>query len=909
MAEPDAKSSNERRPSPKALLELAAKESRGKLKVFLGMAPGVGKTYAMLSAARAQKTEGVDVVVGVVETHGRSETASLLEGLEVLPRKPVPYRRRTLMEFDVEAAIARRPKLLLIDEFAHTNASGLLHAKRYQDVEEVLRNGIDVWTTLNIQHLESLQDVVQRITGIRVQETVPDKVLERADEIVVVDLPPEELVQRLREGKVYLPENARRAVDQFFKPSNLTALRELALRRTADRVDEQMLAQLRQQGIEGPWPSTERILVCVGSDALSETVIRTAARLATAQKVDWVALHLESRDREIVDRAVVRRTEKMMRLAERLGASTVRLNATDLAGEILAYAKRNNITQIVIGRSKAGPVGRLLNRSLSHDLVRRAQGLSVLVVAPEGGRTSRRPPHRRSTGAWLSTQPLVTSLGWAVGAVAAALLLGEMLDRVAQLQNLSMVFLLAVLLCGIQLGTASAIAASVLSFLAYNFFFIAPLYTFTVAEPYEVLALLVFLVVAFVTGSMAGRLREQAIATRVRAETTQALFDFSRKISGLSKLDDVLWLLASQVSAVGKGKAVILLDQGKGLLIEASWPPDDELATSDWAAARWAHEKLEPAGRNTDTLPSARFHFRPLTGSKGAIGAVGIDPGDGDDSLSEAVTATLQSFIEQAAIAIERIALVEQASKAETAAEGERLRAALLSSISHDLRTPLASIVGSVTSLRTLGDRMSKTDRSELLATIEEEAGRLSRFVSNLLDMTRLEAGAVDIRRDWVDVADVVSSAVERARKAFPRRRIHTAVSEEMPFVRGDAALLEQVLFNLLDNAHKYSGAGSTTVVKAHAEPIRIVLTVTDQGIGIPADALEKVFDKFYRVAGSDGRAPGTGLGLSISAGIVKGMGGTIKAESPLVDNRGARITIELPIEANGAVFQAEARA
>ncbi|MGD9805584.1 MAG: DUF4118 domain-containing protein [Hyphomicrobiaceae bacterium] len=909
MAEPNAKSSNERRPSPKALLELAAKESHGKLKVFLGMAPGVGKTYAMLSAARAKKSEGVDVLVGVVETHGRSETAALLDGLEVLPRKPVPYRKRTLMEFDVEAAIVRRPSLLLVDEFAHTNASGLLHAKRYQDVEEVLRNGIDVWTTLNIQHLESLQDVVQRITGIRVQETVPDKVLERADEIVVVDLPPEELVQRLKEGKVYLPDNARRAIDQFFKPSNLTALRELALRRTADRVDEQMLAQLRQQGIEGPWPSTERILVCVGSDALSETVIRTAARLATAQKVDWVALHLEPKDREIADRAVVRRTEKMMRLAERLGASTVRLNAADLVGEILAYAKRNNITQIVIGRSKAGPVGGLLNRALSHDLIRRAQGLSVLIVAPDGVQTSRRQPLSRSRRIWPSTQPLISSLAWALVAVAAALLLGEMLDQIAQLQNLSMVFLLAVLLCGIQFGTVSAIAASILSFLAYNFFFIEPLYAFTVAEPYEVLALLIFLVVAFVTGSMAGRLREQAIATRERAETTQALFDFSRKLSGLSKLDDVLWLLASQVSAVGKGKAVVLLDQGKGLLIETSWPPDDELATSDWAAARWAHKTLEPAGRNTGTLPSARFNFRPLMGSKGAIGAVGIDPGDGDDNLSEAITATLQSFIEQAAIAIERIALVEQASKAETAAEGERLRAALLSSISHDFRTPLASIVGSVTSLRTLGDRMSKADRSDLLATIEEEARRLSRFVSNLLDMTRLEAGAIDIRRDWVDVADVVSSTVERARKAFPRRKMQTAVSDKMPLIRGDAALLEQVLFNLLDNAHKFSGPSSITAVKAYAEPTRIVLTVADQGIGIPVNALEKVFDKFYRVAGCDGRPPGTGLGLSICAGIVKGMGGTIKAESPVVDNRGTRITIELPVDANGSVSQMEPRA
>ena len=908
MADPNTTSGETRRPSPKALLELAEKENRGKLKVFLGMAPGVGKTYAMLSAARAQKAEGVDVLVGVVETHGRSETASLLEGLEVLPRKPVSYRRRTLLEFDVEAAIARKPKLLLVDEFAHTNAPGLIHAKRYQDVEEVLRNGIDVWTTLNIQHLESLQDVVLRIAGIRVQETVPDRTLERADEIVVVDLPPEELIQRLKEGKVYLAENARRAIDQFFRPSNLTALRELALRRTADRVDEQMLAQLRQHGIEGPWPTAERILVCVGSDSLSETVIRTAARLATAQKADWIALHLKPSDRETADRAVVRRTEKMMRLAERLGASTIRSHATDLVREILSYAKRNNVTQIIIGRSRAGPIARLLGRSLSRDLVRRADGLSVLIVAPEAEKPSKGRPSLKPEGALPGPGPLATSLAIAASVVTAAVLAGIALEQITRLPNLSMLFLLAVLLCAMRFGMTSAIAASVLSFLAYNFFFIDPRHTFTIAQPHELLSLFIFLAVAIVTGSLAGRLSEQATATRARAEATQALFDFSRKLSAVPKLDDVLWLLASQVAAVAKGKSIVLLDRGDGLVLECSWPPEDQLATSDWAAARWAHEKQEPAGRGTETLPSALFQFRPMQGAKGPLGAVGIDAGDGDDALGDPVVATIQSFIEQAAVAVERIALVEQASKVETLAEGERLRAALLSSISHDLRTPLASIVGSVTSLRTLGDRMSKSDRGDLLATIEEEAGRLTRFVSNLLDMTRLEAGAIDIRRDWVDVGDVVAAAVARARRAFPRRKIATAVPDKMPLIRGDAALLEQVLFNLLDNAHKYSDGSSLTGVAVTVEPAEITLTVTDSGIGIPGDALEKVFDKFYRVAGSDGRAPGTGLGLSICSGIVKGMGGTIEAESPIADRRGTQITIKLPVAANGATAQAGGR-
>ena len=506
MAKP-TQSTGEHRPSPEALLELAAKEARGKLKVFLGMAPGVGKTYAMLSAARALNADGIDVLVGVVETHGRSETAALLDGMEVLARKPIEYRQRTMMEFDVETAISRRPALLLVDEFAHSNAPGGLHVKRYQDVEDVLRAGIDVWTTLNIQHLESLQDVVHRITGIRVQETVPDKVLEAADEIVVVDLPPEDLIQRLKEGKVYLPENARRAIDQFFKPSNLTALRELALRRTADRVDEQMLAQLRQQGIEGPWPTAERILVCVGNDPQAELVVRTAGRLATALKADWVALHVNPSDQEVLDRAALRRTDEMMRLAERLGATTARLDAKDFVAELLGYAKRNNITQIVIGRSKVGPIGNLLRHSLSRELVERADGQSILVVAAQGEKSFARTHMVPPPGALPPPGVFASTLIAGGIAVAVAVLIGIGLEKITRLPNLSMVFLLAVLFCALHAGMWSAITASVLSFLAYNFFFIEPRYSFTVAEPHELLALSIFLAVAIVTGTLAARLQ------------------------------------------------------------------------------------------------------------------------------------------------------------------------------------------------------------------------------------------------------------------------------------------------------------------------------------------------------------------------------------------------------------------
>lgn len=879
-----------RRPSPNALLKLAAKEGRGRLKVFLGMAPGVGKTYAMLSSARAAKAEGIDVVVGVVETHGRSETAALLDTLEVLPRKTVQYRRHELMEFDLEGALARRPKLLLVDEFAHTNAPGLIHDKRYQDVEEVLRAGIDVWTTLNIQHLESLTDVVERITGITVRETVPDKVIMRADEIVVVDLPPEELIQRLKEGKVYLPENARRAVDQFFKPGNLTALRELALRHTADRVDEQMLAQLRQQGIEGPWPTAERILVCVGANETAAVVVRTAARIASAQKAEWMALHVRSNESGDADRARQRKADKALRLAERLGATTTRINARDLPAEILAYAKRNNVTQIIIGRAaSAGPM-QVLRRPLADELITRSAGIAVTVIS-----TDEQP----ASLPWLRLPkaPIAIAEGGAAAfAVVMAVFAGFGLERLTKLPNLSMVFLLAVLVSALRFGVWSGITAAVLSFLAYNYFFIEPRFTFTVAEPHELFALLIFLVAAVATGGLAGRLREKSEALVARAETTEAQYDFSRKLSGAAKLDDVLWLLANQAAATVRGNAIILLQKADDLVIQTAWPPVDQMSTSDWAAARWTRDRGEAAGLFTVTLPSATMQFRPIVSTTGAIGVIGVAPQDTDDSLSSAVDAALQFMIDQAAIAIERTILVDEAAKADQTREGEQLRATLLASLSHDLRTPLAGIVGSVSSLRELGSKMSSADRADLLTTIEEEATRLARFVSNMLEMTRLEAGAVEVKRDPIEVGEIVTAVVARARKLLPERRIETNVAAGLPAIKADAELLQQVLTNLLDNANKYSGPGSPTRVGVSVDGGALVVTVTDEGIGIPTEALTKVFEKFYRVAGSDGRAPGTGLGLSICAGLVKAMGGKIKAESPVTGGKGTRITIAFPI-------------
>ncbi len=879
---------DDRRPSAKALLELASKETRGKLKVFLGMAPGVGKTYAMLSAARALKAEGFDVLVGVVETHGRSETASLLDGLEVLARKPVPYRNRTLMEFDIEAAIARRPNLLLVDEFAHTNAPGSMHTKRYQDVEEALRAGIDVWTTMNVQHLESLTDVVERIAGITVRETVPDRVLDAADEIVVVDLPPDELVKRLKEGKVYLPENARRAIDQFFKVSNLTALRELTLRRTADRVDEQMLDQLRQQGIEGPWPTAERLLVCIGSDEHSEAVVRSAARMASALKSDWFAVHVRHAEREETDRKLQRRIDKTLALAQRLGARSIRLSAKDLASEILVFARRNNVTQIVIGRSGAGKLDRWLGRSLSDTLQYRANDIAITVIAPQGS------PDSRSSIRWPDGRSAVSAAAIGAGAVTLAVLAGLGLEHVTRLPNVSMIFLFAVLVSALRFGLWPAIVTALLSFLAYNFFFIEPRHTFTVAEPHELFALIAFLVVAVVTGGLAGRLREQAGAVRERAAATQALFDVSSKLSAAASQDDVLTVLSTQAAALVGGRSVVLMSGAADLELQAAWPPEDRLPTADWAAARWALKERQPTGHGTTTMPTAQFQFRPLVAPGGAIGVLGVEASDVSDGLSDATDAALQSMAEQATVALERTRLVTETGRAATSAESERLRTALLSSISHDLRTPLASILGSATSLKAFGDKMPAADRTDLLTTIEEEAERLTRFVGNILDMTKLEAGVLQIRREPVDVGAVVASAIERARKTKPSRPIELTVAPHTSSAEADPALLEQVLVNLLDNADKYSAPGTATRVNISGKQDLIAISVTDDGIGIPREALTRVFEKFYRVAGGDGRAPGTGLGLSICAGLVRAMGGTVRAESPIKADRGTRIVVEL---------------
>ncbi len=650
----------ERRPDPEALLALADRESGGRLRIFLGAAPGVGKTYAMLSKARALKADGVDVVVGLIETHGRRETEVLTEGLEILARRKVEYRGRIIEEFDIDAALARKPKLIIVDELAHTNAPDSRHPKRWQDVEELLGAGVDVWTALNIQHLESLADVVSRITGVIVRETVPDRVLQDAADVVLVDITPDELLQRLREGKVYVPETARRATQNFFTQGNLTALRELALRRTADRVDDQMVDYLRQNAIEGPWATSERLLVCVGGTTSAELAVRVASRLATSLNASWVALYVEPRGQEEVDPERAKRIDDALRLAERLGGEVARLSGQDLAGEVLRYARHENITQIVVARSRAGIWARILRRSLTDEIVRRSKDIAVYVVAEDQGTAvvAQRPWRRPARlELWISMGAALLSVALSVG-------IAHLLELSLRLPNLSMVFLIPVISCAVRFGLWAAIAASLLSFFAYDFFFVDPRYQFAIAEPHEFFSLIVFLVVAVITAMLASRVREHSLGLGSRVQAAQSMFEFSRKLSGAAKLDDVLWAAAVHAQKALEAQCVVLLRPDEGdLNICAAWPPVDQLDAGEESAARWALEKSEASGWRTGTLPNVRFQFRPLATSRGVVGVCGIEPKVPGEPLAAQDERMLTSILEQTAIAIDRSLLVNEFSE------------------------------------------------------------------------------------------------------------------------------------------------------------------------------------------------------------------------------------------------------
>ncbi len=854
------------------------------------MSPGVGKTYEMLRAARRRKAEGGDVVVGVVETHGRRETETLLRGLEVMPRRPIDYKGRALMEFDIDAALERRPDLLLVDEYAHSNVPGSRHPKRWQDVEEILSAGIDVWTTLNVQHLESLSDVVLRITGVRQREAVPDSALSRADDIEVVDITPDELRKRLSEGKVYVPETARLASENFFKVENLTALRELALRRAAQTVDDQLLATLRERGVEGPWAAGERILVLVGSDAMAASLVRAGRRLSDMMMdAPWTVAHVERPNRPVSGSSSRAKLSEAFILTEQLGGRTVVLTGDDLVRTVMDYAHRNNVTQIVIAKGRDSRLSEWLGRSLAAELLRAAKGVALHVITEPGDA----PRAREARTAAVPTSHHWRGYGVGAAFIAAATAAAYGLDRVFDRVDLGVVYLSAVLAAGVLYGLRPALAAATVAFLTYNFLFLEPRYTFLIGSPTDILTLIVFWAVASVTGGLAGRVRDQARNAQRRASAVSALLAASEALADARAPSETAAVLAEQTAAAAGAKAVVLLPQEGEIIAVAGAPQLEKLDAATMTAARWAWERGEAAGHGTGTLPQTGWTFRPLQGVRSRAGVAGIEagalaPGSDEERLTLAL-------LEQGAVALERAQLAGDAVETETLRRTDRFRGALMNSVSHDLRTPLSTVLGAATTLIDYGPTLKPEVRKDLLFSIREEAERLSRYVGDLLDMTRLEGGALNIKADWTDVRDVLHAAAERVSRRLGSRRLTRDFSAQLSVVSLDQGLLEQALVNILENAIAYSPDGSTIELAAYEDRGSVVISIEDEGKGIPTAELERVFDKFRRMEDEPDRSKGAGLGLAIAKGFVEAMNGRIAAASPIHDDRGTRVLISLP--------------
>ncbi len=894
------------RPDPETLLaRVQAEETqqrRGRLKIFFGAAAGVGKTYAMLEAAREKRAEGVDVVVGYVEPHGRHETEALLDGLECLPPRTVEYRGVTLREFDLDAALARRPQLILVDELAHTNAPGSRHARRWQDIEELLAAGIDVYTTVNVQHIESLNDVVAQITGVVVRETVPDRVLDEADEVELIDLPPDDLLQRLREGKVYMPQQAGRALSHFFRKGNLIALRELALRRTAERVDAQMDAYRRDHAITEPWPAAERILVGVDSSPAAARLVRAARRMAASLRAEWIVAYVETPAELRLPETEREQAMQTLRLAEQLGAQTVTLSGANAADELVAYARSRNISKIVIGKPERPRWQDLLFGSVADDLLRKSGVVDVYVLSGDYGDTE--PPL-----AALASQPAAsaTAYAWsaaAIGLVTAALFAIDSLFPSFAEANTVMLYLLAVVGVAMRYGRGPAVLASVLSVLAFDFLFIPPQWSFAVSDTQYILTFVVMLAVALVSSNLTVRFRQQAEAARQRERRTAALYAFSRELAGTRGLEQLLQATVRHIHEVFDSQVLIYLTTASGRLqpwgsVSGWWSHGaaDQIFAPDsgeQGVAEWAFRHGEPAGLGTGTLPSAKSLYLPLAGSQGAVGVLGVRPKDPRRFQAPEQLHLLETFAAQAALAIERAILADAAQRAQLRAETERMRASLLSSVSHDLRTPLAVITGATSSLLEGGATLDPATRDELARTAYEEAVRLNRLVSNLLDMTRLEAGALQPHREWQPLEEVVGAAVARAEAAAPDHPITVRLPDDLPPLAIDAALIEQVLLNLLDNAAKHSPAGTPVELSARRVGETVEVSVADRGPGLPPGAEERVFEKFYRGAPDGGR--GAGLGLSICRGMIEAHGGRMWAEQR--PGGGAVFRFTLPLAA-----------
>ncbi len=882
------------RPDPDDLLARVQAEerqrNRGRLKIFFGYAAGVGKTYAMLEAAHQRKAEGVDVVVGYVETHQRVETENMLKGLEVIPPKVIQYRNVQLLEMDIDKVLERKPQLVLVDELAHTNATGSRHPKRYQDVEELLSIGINVYTTLNIQHLESLNDVVAQITGTKVRETIPDTVIDEVTDIELIDLPTDELLNRLKEGKVYIPEQAERAIEQFFRQGNLTALRELTMRRAAERVDDLMLDYMGKRFIPGPWPAGERLLVCISPGAMSEHLIRTARRLADELKAEWYAIFVKTPHQAGMPIEQRDRIDRMLRLAEELGAKAMTIPGTSVAETVTTYARNQNITKIIIGKSRRPKWEELLRGSVTDQLIRASGPIDIYFVNSDE-QPSFREPQR-------VIQPHHPWRRYLFGVILVAVATGlcSLVAPYISPTNLIVIYLLSTVLAAVFLGRGPSILTSILSVAAFDYFFVPPRLTLAVSDTEYILTFFGLLAVSLVISYLTTQVREQAISAQRREAQTAVLYELGHDLTAAVGLEAVAKTIIDHIGQIfSREVAIFLPTSGELSLYMAS--QGLTVVENELAVATWTFQHGQEAGRGTDTLPDASMYYQPLKTTRGVIGVLGIKPNEPSIYLSPDQHKILDAFANQVALAIEGAQLVEQARQNELLEVTDKLQTALLNSISHDLRTPLVSITGALSSMEEAGSELDEEVRSSLIETAREEAERLNRLVGNLLDITRLEAGVIQLHREACDVQELIGSALEQVGAPLKNRQVNIDIPADISDISLDFVLFSRVLVNVIDNALKYSPPDKPIDIKALLSDHCLEITIADRGEGIPEGDLDKIFDKFYRVQRPD-NVSGTGLGLSICKGIVEAHDGTITAQNRR--GGGAIFRIEVPSEGSG---------
>ncbi|SEI77776.1 DUF4118 domain-containing protein [Paraburkholderia diazotrophica] len=911
------------RPDPDELLDKLQREEekrqRGKLKVFFGASAGVGKTYAMLLAARRRKEEGVDVVVGIAETHGRSETAALLDGLDVLPLARIEYRNRLLAEFDLDAALERKPQLILVDELAHSNVQGARHAKRWQDVYELLDAGIDVYTTVNVQHLESLNDVVGQITGIRVWETVPDRVFDRADEVTLVDLPAEELLDRMRDGKVYMPQQAERAVRNFFRKGNLIALRELALRRTADRVDAQMREYRADRSIQRIWQARERLLVCVGPGPEAPLLVRAAARLAASLKADWIAVYVETPKLQRLPDAHRKRTLDALKLAAELGAETATLAGADAVSTLIGYARVRNVSKLVAGGSAAMGFARWLRRPFGERLAERASDLDLTLIrasSDEAERTQGLTRDRRAdeeVRAWREALSVARdrhspprSYAWALAICAGVTLVAsQLIDRI-DLANLVMLYLLGVIFAAVKLGRGPGVMLSFLSVAAFDFFFVPPRMSFSVSDTQYLLTFFGMLLTSLVIGHLTSTLRREASVARRREQRTSAMYAMARELAAALTTEQIVGIGSRHVSEVFRARVAVLLPDSADQVKQKVDDPDVSImldaASLDVDVGQWVYDQQKPAGHGTDTLPAAKALYLPLRAPMRTRGVLAVATQDARELDVPEQQRMLDAFAAQIALALERVHYVDIARDALVSMESERLRNSLLSAISHDLRTPLTAIVGFSSMLA--AQRADQDDaQRELVDAIHEEALRMTGIVTNLLDMARLQAGSLKLNRQWSLLEETVGSALRDCKRTLARHPVQVALPVDLPLLQIDAVLMERLFANLFENAAKYVPPDTPLVIGAqrideNGKPF-VRVTVDDRGPGLPPGMETRIFEKFTR-GEKESAKPGIGLGLAICRAIAEAHGGRIGAANRVAaDGRveGARFWFTLPVE------------